>query len=272
MKITIKSALLLFLALLACFIVFTACNGDGGPTDPIETPDETPEHICSFGQWEQDDEASCTQPGALLRACSCGETETEIIYPTGHIIVNDVCTVCQAAVEPEFWHFNEDDITADHTNKKFYTPLLFFGYADRDHSRGYLDVIMPSTAESAGITVNPGNYWDCTPVLSPYVSEKILSKDHTDAGDTLFSITLASNITKIESCAFSGCSRLYFVQIPASVTQIGDDVFLDCPALEYIVFGGTAEQWNLIEKGSNWDKSSGNYVVICSDGVIEKEA
>ena len=81
--------------------------------------------------------------------------------------------------------------------------------------------------------------------------------------------------TSIGNYAFSNCSYLTSVEIPASVTSIGNCAFARCESLEKIIFLGTEEEWNAIEKGENWDESTGDYVIIfrpnnepeCSKGL-----
>ena len=77
-------------------------------------------------------------------------------------------------------------------------------------------------------------------------------------------ITVGSDI---DSFAFSGLTS---ITIPESVTYIGDFAFYDCTGLTSITFKGTKEQWTLISKGTLWDFNTGNYVIHCTDGDIEK--
>lgn len=41
-------------------------------------------HTHKFGEWETVNEATCTEDGQKVRACECGESETEVITATGH--------------------------------------------------------------------------------------------------------------------------------------------------------------------------------------------
>ena len=76
------------------------------------------------------------------------------------------------------------------------------------------------------------------------------------------------SVTSIGSWAFDGCSGLTSVTIPDSVTSIGEWAFYGCSGLTTINFQGTKAQWQAIGKGSNWDSSTGEYTVICTDGTI----
>lgn len=55
-------------------------------------------------------------------------------------------------------------------------------------------------------------------------------------------------VTAILNGAFSGNLLLTVIVIPATVTKIERDVFFLCKRLEYVIFGGTIEQWKSIEK------------------------
>lgn len=102
--------------------------------------------------------------------------------------------------------------------------------------------------------------------------------------------------------AFSNCKLLTYVYIPETTKSIDQNAFYGCTGLaattadevklsigtgisliqnnafsdsgiNYIRYRGTMEQWNSIDKYSNWNKSyNGNKAishVICSDGIID---
>lgn len=122
MRKTMKLALLVCLALLACALMLTACDSgnkpqtpsgatDGntiedsttvGATDGNTTEDstmdgatdgttepETEAHVHSFGEWSTVKEATCTEKGEQERACSCGEKETQSTEMVAHTEVTD---------------------------------------------------------------------------------------------------------------------------------------------------------------------------------------
>ena len=88
--------------------------------------------------------------------------------------------------------------------------------------------------------------------------------------DSLKYITIPDGVTSIGDGAFYNCSSLRSITIPDGVTSIGSEAFNGCGRLTNITFKGIKEQWNAIKKGSNWDLSTGNYTIKCTDGEITK--
>ncbi len=88
--------------------------------------------------------------------------------------------------------------------------------------------------------------------------------------DNLITVTIPNGITAITESAFRYCQSLNRITIPESVTFIGNYAFFGCGRLALITFNGTKEQWELIEKESDWD-NAGNYIIRCTDGDIKKQ-
>ena len=84
----------------------------------------------------------------------------------------------------------------------------------------------------------------------------------------LTSISIPSGVTSIGSSAFSRCSELTSISIPSGVTSIGNSAFSGCRRLKTISFAGTTDQWNSIEKNSNWNKNVPATKVVCSNGSV----
>lgn len=89
-----------------------------------------------------------------------------------------------------------------------------------------------------------------------------------------------NNITEVVICdgigviggnSFSGCASLSKITIPSSVTDIGYKALADCGSLTEIVYGGTAEEWEAVSKGIDWDENTGDYKIECAGSVLDKE-
>ena len=88
------------------------------------------------------------------------------------------------------------------------------------------------------------------------------------ACDNITEVVIPSVITSIGNLAFGYCFSLSSVTIPASVTMIGESAFEDCFGLRSIIYGGTSEQWQAIEKGEDWRYHTRNLTVHCIDNDI----
>lgn len=85
MKKTMKFFWLVCTVLLACTLIFTACDGKKPTTDG----DNAEEHTHAFGEWYFIKKVTCTEGGEKERICSCGEKETESVEALGHTEVID---------------------------------------------------------------------------------------------------------------------------------------------------------------------------------------
>mgnify|MGYP004550114885 FL=1 len=80
-------------------------------------------------------------------------------------------------------------------------------------------------------------------------------------------IVLGNNVQKIYAYAFN--LEITTITIPSSVTYIDSYAFSYSRTLREIVFMGTIEQWNAIEKGVCWWPFVDTYVIKCIDGDID---
>lgn len=143
-------------------------------------------------------------------------------------------------------------------------------------------VSLPDSVTSIGRWAFGG----CSSLTSITVSENnenyksidgnLYSKDGTRlilyaTGKTTSSFTIPDSVISISEYAFQGFSSLTSITISDGVTNIGSGAFCGCYALTDIIFIGTKEQWNAIEKDTYWNDNTGNYTVHCTDGDIAKE-
>ena len=86
----------------------------------------------------------------------------------------------------------------------------------------------------------------------------------------LTSIAIPDSVTGIGFQAFYLCRGLTSITIGSGVTSINSLAFAGCTSLTSITYKGTKSQWNAISKKSNWNLSTGNYTIHCTDGDIAK--
>lgn len=77
-------------------------------------------------------------------------------------------------------------------------------------------------------------------------------------------------VNLIDDYAFAGNTSIESVTLPVGITKIGSNAFDGCTSLTNINYKGTAAQWKNIEKEGYWNNNTGDYVINCTDGYLEK--
>ena len=77
-------------------------------------------------------------------------------------------------------------------------------------------------------------------------------------------------VTHIGSYAFHNNDNLTSITIPSSVTSIGENAFGGCSKLTNITYKSTMEQWRAIDKEFRWDFLTDDFIITCTDGVLDK--
>ena len=89
----ILATILLFISLCSCCCPLLDTSGSGNNTGGLF-------HSHSYSSWKTVEEATCTEDGIRERSCSCGDTQTEVIYATGHTDTNGKCKGCGMVMDP----------------------------------------------------------------------------------------------------------------------------------------------------------------------------
>lgn len=119
------------------------------------------------------------------------------------------------------------------------------------------------------VTIGEGAFEYCSKSLEQIVVQNGNENYHSDGNcliDTKNKTVLLGcknsviptdgSVEKIGNYAFWGCTGLKEIQIPKSVTSIGESSFAYCSQIKKVVYSGTEEQWNSIIKGEAWNEGT----------------
>ena len=85
----------------------------------------------------------------------------------------------------------------------------------------------------------------------------------------LKSVYLQRYIISIGNRAFADSADLETVMLSNGLNYIGSEIFAGCDSLTTVVFYGTVEQFEAIEKAEDWSAGHTGYVIVCSNGQIQ---
>lgn len=95
----------------------------------------------------------------------------------------------------------------------------------------------------------------CKNLRKVTLNEGLISLDDAFSNcENLISVDLPETLATIGSSAFSNCFKLQDLYIPKNVKTIGESAFENCASLKEVKYGGTINDWNLIEIGKYNDK------------------
>lgn len=100
------------------------------------------------------------------------------------------------------------------------------------------------------VTVDESNpeYYSRGGVLYDKAHTRILWVPNAVKGE----ITVCEGVTEIADRTFADRTGLTCVNLPVSLKEIGNSAFSGCTGIKEIIYGGTAEQWDEVNKNENW--------------------
>lgn len=121
-------------------------------------------------------------------------------------------------------------------------------------------------------TIQNTAFHNCTSLKKVVLPKTLLSFSYgAFVGCTaLKSIELPDSLVNVGASNFQGCTNLVKVSMAKNFPKIQNRLFYGCTALKDIFYGGTMADWEVIEKGTEWDANTGEYTIHCSDGDISK--
>lgn len=105
-----------------------------------------------------------------------------------------------------------------------------------------------------------------------------IGKGVTELADEIFKnftslkTVVLAGVTTIGNDAFSGCTGLTSITLSGNLKRIGAAAFHGCSSLTEIKFEGDKAKWESVKfSAKSWNYGTGEYVVSCSDGKLDKE-
>lgn len=180
----------------------------------------------------------------------------------------------------------------------------FFTTGDKTYLVGYVgtqtSLILPESYNGEAYELKHSVFEDNEAIKSVFIPKNLALSDDTFYGcSSLETVTFADGYEAeyIGEYAFSYCTSLKSITIPASIKTLGGRAFSGCSALETITFEegcviesiGVSALWNCtalttinypkdiaewlygITKGDGWYCESGEFTFVCNDGVYSKE-
>ena len=240
-------------------------------------------HTHAYGEWETIKEATCTEDGQRVRCCSCGESETEVIYAKGHteetvegtpatctesgLTEGKKCSVCGevlvkqetvTALGHDFYYHEQTD---ENGNEKSFVTCQREGCGEtQENTAGLYDAdnkLLASWDELVNVYGLNG--------LSG-LSGILRENENLASGTTLI---IDDSITEMDLSIFEYCSNITNILIPSSVTSISNTSWSSCVHLKNILVDENNEYYKSIN-GNLYDKEGKTFIQYAS-GKEDKE-
>lgn len=250
----IFSVIGIILVAVTVLIFATSCDGD-----------DTCAH--EWGEWVVIDQPTCTKGGYSTRTCGlCGESSRTVLYPSDHTYAEEWsydgqyhwrAATCQHADQKTDYSVHEFDgqTCIVCTAVKASQGLQYRGDSE---SGTYIVIGLGTTLESDIVVARYYNGYDIVAV-----GERAFAN-----AKGINSIWLQPYIKTVGDRAFENSTSITEVTLCYGTEYLGSYLFSGCTSLEKIVFRGTMEQFNEIEKAEDWDGGNAGFLVECFDGTI----
>lgn len=148
--------------------------------------------------------------------------------------------------------------------------------------------IYPQMTPLTGISIGNGVFYGCSSIISVALrASSIKSFCEEKGNDILYQLGIsAKRILKIDNVeypsifipkevkyigrrTFYNCASVESITFPNTLTSIGCSAFEGCISLVSISFNGTKQQWESIERETDWNKNVPAKVVHCTDGDVK---
>ncbi len=251
-KILTLLALLIFTA--GILILLVGCREDDscvhewGPQNVVDAP-------------------SCTKGGYSISTCTkCGESTRTILYPSDHPY-------------SEQWSFDGSyhwrEATCQHTGQTTEKEphviegknCKVCGALKASQGLSYRSDIEADSYIVTGL----GTTLETDIVVARYYNGKTIVAVADAAFENargIRSIHLQETVTSVGARAFANSASLTEVTLSAGLEYMGSCLFIGCDSLTTVIFLGTVEEFEAIEKAGDWDGGNTGFIVKCNDGNI----
>ncbi len=131
---------------------------------------------------------------------------------------------------------------------------------------GHTEVIDRIVSEHSNMYEN-NMHGNITP--PPPISPEIHDKEFYEC-KYLIDIDIDDMCERIGAYAFCKCDNLESVVIGKGVKRICAFAFSQCGKLKQIKYTGSVQEWKAIDKSIGWKSKTGNFKVVCNDGVLAR--
>ncbi len=249
-------------------------------TVPVET---TQPVICQhvLGNWKVGQVSNCTTEGSRYKECTLCKTkvETEVIAKTAHSpsswIVDKKATCTAQGKQHQECAQCKELLISIIVDKADHKVMTMPGYAAETNAPGRTDYLkcMTCNAEVQKSFVIPivGSVNYTFDVNSDGKSCTITGVTGFSGKELILPDTLDDyTVTAIGEKAFANKSGITTIYIPKSVTKLESKAFNGCSGLTNITYQGTTAQWNVVQKGSEWNANTATYTIYCSNTSLAK--
>ena len=217
-------------------------------------------HNHDFGEWETVKEATCIENGSRARNCSCGESETEVIYAMGHTeeTIESTPATC---TESGLTEGKKCSACGEVLVKQETVTALghdFYYHEPTDENGNTVTVAVCQREDCGEVQENPAGLYDADNKLlaswdelvniygldvEAYYSNGDYEKKGThityilNNNKELKSATkliVDNSVTKIGRLAFEHCTSLVNIELPDTLISIYDNAFNYCESLKSI--------------------------------------